>query len=264
MSSSDTAARKPPRKLVPGLAPPWLVAHRGDSAGAPENTEPAFRNAVEAGVEAIELDVQLTADGLPFVWHDRDVSKLGLPGRIADHDAATLKRADAGGWFSDAFRGEPPLALQEVLRRFGSKVRLLVEIKARDVDREEDRHLELASRVGRMLRVNRMIDRAWVLSFAEDVLAEVRRESRGMRTVPNVSGAARPPEDAAERFAPHAAVSANVATLTPSFAEAVHDAGKPLMTYTVNDDDAWERALACGCDAVMSDRPAWLRARAGL
>ena len=72
MTSPDTAARKPPRKLVPGLQPPWVVAHRGDSASAPENTEAAFRRAVDAGVEAIELDVQLTADGLPFVWHDRD------------------------------------------------------------------------------------------------------------------------------------------------------------------------------------------------
>lgn len=246
------------RHLEPGLSPPWIVAHRGASAEAPENTESAFALAIEQGAEAIELDVQLTSDGIPFVWHDRDLKKLEMPGTIADHKAADLKRADAGRWFSEEFVGESPLALQEVLRRIGSRMRLLIEIKARTVDIKAERHRELAARVAKMLRANRLLKRCWLLCFDEDALHEARRDAHTIQTVLNMNAPKTFPADGHDRYRKHAALSVNIKTLSAPFASGARRLGKPLLTYVCNDDKTLKHALERRCDGIMSDRPGWL------
>ncbi len=97
---------------------PLIVAHRGDSFHAPENTLEAARLAWEAGAPAWELDVQLTRDGVPVVLHDESLSRTtdvaarfagdprGLDGfRITDFDLAEVRTLDAGSWFVDEHGG---------------------------------------------------------------------------------------------------------------------------------------------------------------
>ena len=110
---------------------PFLWAHRGASGLAPENTMAAFAAAVECGVDGLELDIHLSRDGVPVVIHDETLDRTtDGHGRVRGKSWSQLRRLDAGSWFSGAFAGESIPALEEVLKTFGGRVRLNLEIKA--------------------------------------------------------------------------------------------------------------------------------------
>ena len=115
---------------MPAGPRPLIVAHRGASCAAPENTLAAFRAAVELGADAIELDVQRCADGHLVVFHDGTLDRTtDGRGRLADRSLAELKRLDAGSWFAPAFAGERIPVLEEVLQAVPQQVILFVELK---------------------------------------------------------------------------------------------------------------------------------------
>ena len=86
--------------------PPVIFAHRGLNRVAPENTLPAFHAAADAGVEWMETDVDLSADGVPVIMHDSTLHRTtNLQGRLNAHSWEELRRADAGSWFSPEYAG---------------------------------------------------------------------------------------------------------------------------------------------------------------
>ncbi|MGH7374824.1 MAG: glycerophosphodiester phosphodiesterase family protein, partial [Candidatus Rokuibacteriota bacterium] len=94
---------------------PLVIAHRGASADAPENTIAAFELAVEQGADGIELDVHLSADEHPVVIHDFTLERTtDGAGPVSEHTVRELKRLDAGGWRDRRFRGQRVQTLQEV------------------------------------------------------------------------------------------------------------------------------------------------------
>ncbi|MEI6327014.1 MAG: glycerophosphodiester phosphodiesterase family protein [Candidatus Roizmanbacteria bacterium] len=109
---------------------PKIIAHRGASSLAPENTLASFRKAHALGIRAIELDVHLSADGALVVHHDY---ALGKPdngtGLISEMTLATIKQADAGGWYAPEFRGERIPTLDEVFQEFGTEIEYEIELK---------------------------------------------------------------------------------------------------------------------------------------
>src|SRR5436309_263912 len=116
-------------RRTPG-APPFIVAHRGASALAPENTLAAFRRALEAGAPAVECDVHLTADGAPIVIHDARVDRTtNGTGEVASLTLAALRALDAGGWFDPRFAGERLPTLEETLAIAAGRSRVFVELK---------------------------------------------------------------------------------------------------------------------------------------
>lgn len=104
------------------FARPRLVAHRGASAAAPENTLAAFRRAWSLGCEAIELDVHLSADGHLVVHHDQSL--------VHECTLAELRALEVGGWKHEDFRGEPIPTLAEVFAAAPSGSTIFVEVKA--------------------------------------------------------------------------------------------------------------------------------------
>ena len=87
---------------------PLIIAHRGASKHAPENTFAAFKRAVEAGADGIELDVRLAKDGVAVVFHDSSLKRIaGRKGKIAHYTSTELGTLDAGSWFN---RHAPKLA----------------------------------------------------------------------------------------------------------------------------------------------------------
>lgn len=95
--------------------PPLILAHRGASAYAPENTLAAFRLARELGADGIELDVQLTKDKVPVIIHDDRVDRTtDGKGRVCDLTVAEIARLDAGSWKTEDYRGEPVPTLAQV------------------------------------------------------------------------------------------------------------------------------------------------------
>ncbi len=115
---------------------PLVIAHRGASSEAPENTRTAFLKALARSADGIETDVQLSADGIPVLWHDDDLAKIGLPGhRIEGFSFKDLRGMDFTGWFSGTKTPDPLPSLAEFVEEFAPLTRLLIEIKRREAYR---------------------------------------------------------------------------------------------------------------------------------
>jgi glycerophosphoryl diester phosphodiesterase len=227
---------------------PAVIAHRGASGEAPENTLAAFRRAMELGVDAVELDVQLSADGEPVVIHD-DLLDRTTDGRglVAAQPLAALQRLDAGRWFDERFAGEriPTLAEALVLLR---PTRVIVEIKNRPIV-----HPGIASRVAGVVReVGHPA--VTISSFDHPLLLEVRKAAPGIPTA--VLFFARPVDPV--RLARDAAATIlhpHWIFLTRDMIEGVRAVGLRVETWVVDDAEHMVRLAAMGVDGIMSNYP---------
>ncbi len=111
---------------------PAVIGHRGACGHAPENTLASIREAAALGVRWVEFDTKLSRDGHVILFHDDKLKRTtGAPGAVADRDLAELQALDAGGWYSDAFKGEPVPTLRQAMAVLaGLGLGANVEIKA--------------------------------------------------------------------------------------------------------------------------------------
>lgn len=115
--------------LLDRIARPVVIAHRGASAHAPENTLAAFRLALEHGADGVELDAKLSADGQVMVIHDQTVDRTTSgSGRVRELTMAQLKKLDAGSYFDSSFAREPIPTLEEVFVAVGARTLVNVEL----------------------------------------------------------------------------------------------------------------------------------------
>ena len=157
----------------------WVIGHRGASSEAPENTLAAFDRAFTLGADGIELDTQLSADGVPVVIHDSFLDRTtGIPGAVQNSTLAEMKKLDAGRWFDAKFSGERIPTLAEALDLSRNRGFVNVEVKSSN-------RADVAKLTGAVLRV---ID-AWthaeqvlISSFDPRVIRQVRRHSPALRT----------------------------------------------------------------------------------
>lgn len=113
-----------------------IIAHRGFSGIAPENTIAAFKKAIDAGADMIEFDVSLSKDGIPVVIHDRTVNRTtNAKGKVEDFTIEELKKFDAGSWYKPQFKDEKIPTLEEVIQLSKGKIMLNIEIKKYSVKR---------------------------------------------------------------------------------------------------------------------------------
>lgn len=128
----------------------FVVAHRGSSGTAPENTISAFRLAVEAGAAMVETDIQFTADKRIISFHDfyldRTSSGKGLTG---SYDFDELKEFDAGAWFDDKFSGERIPLVEDVIDVINGYAYLNIEIKSYDKNDAEEKISRLVETIYR-------------------------------------------------------------------------------------------------------------------
>ncbi|OXM16914.1 glycerophosphodiester phosphodiesterase [Paenibacillus herberti] len=147
------------------------VAHRGWSGLAPENTLVALRMAAEApDIGWAEIDVQLSADNVPILLHDRKLRRTTNGGGVEPRQrtAEQLSRLDAGGWFSSSYRGEKLPTLEEALRETGDRLRFNIELKHYGATRPlEEKVLEIVYRTG-------MERRSIFTSFSRSVLRRLK------------------------------------------------------------------------------------------
>lgn len=237
-----------------------LVAHRGAMDEAPENTASAFEAALSHRIDGIELDVQLTADAVPVIYHDGDLQRITGESRpVSEYTYEQLAACDWGMWYGDAFRGEPLLSLEDCLERFLPRTRLFVEIKSFPNDQASGRSIELTHKVLGLLESELVPgddDLVRILSFDPAVLAEAGRNGR-WGCVLNLSD----PSSIAQMDAPPEymdAYCAAIGRIDPGTVDACHAVGLRFMTWSCNTAADVEKAIACGCDVVMTDRPGWM------
>jgi glycerophosphoryl diester phosphodiesterase len=149
-------------------APAFMViAHRGASSYAPENTFAAFELAIRMGAHHIELDVEATNDGHIVVIHDDTVDRTtNGTGPVTGQSLAALQALDAGSWFGAQFSSERIPTFDEVLGRYKGRVHIHTEIKGRST--------YLSERTADLVRQHGMIDQVTITSFQKARLEEIR------------------------------------------------------------------------------------------
>ena len=154
-----------------------LVAHRGYTLHYPENTLPAIAAAVTAGARFVEVDIQLSADEIPFLFHDRSLERLcGQPGALHDYPAAELGRFRAAdrGRFADQFKDTPIARLSELVEfmQAQSEVTVFIELKRSSIDR-----FGIEAMVQHTLSVLQPVQRQCVIiSYNIQALAHVQKD----------------------------------------------------------------------------------------
>ncbi|PKL76587.1 MAG: hypothetical protein CVV27_09485 [Candidatus Melainabacteria bacterium HGW-Melainabacteria-1] len=159
----------------------WVIAHRGASKDAPENTLSAFEAAIAQGADMIELDIRLTRDGQIVVFHDKVLSRTSNgEGRVDAFSLDELKALDAGSWFDPyRFAEEPIPSLREVLALCHGRVMLNIEIKKEAISRNDDL---IERRLVSLLEEYEMIAHAMVSSFNTLALVRLKQLSPRLST----------------------------------------------------------------------------------
>ncbi len=244
----------------PGFRPPRIIAHRGASADYPENTLAAFDAALAQGCDGIELDLQLSRDGVPLVYHDRSLRKIGGGGKaVRQTDWAEIASRDAGGWLDPRHAGQAVPTLDQVLDRYARRTRLLLELKVRPRDKRAGVGVALATAVAQRLQSRRLKRRVMVVCFDLETLELMTELAPEVPTVLNLKAPRRPTRSFRNTVDQVSAISIDVRTIFAEVVAAVHDAGKPVLTFTCDGRRAVTRALDAGVDGVMTNRPGWLR-----
>lgn len=232
---------------------PPVIAHRGASAYAPENTLSAFVKAAQLGVKWVEFDVMQAACGEPIIFHDDTLDRTtNGKGAIHDHPYAFLRTLDAGSWFDARFSDEKIPTLKHVIEFLSNaKLSANVEIKA-NPGQEEALIVRVLEEMSDFLSAT--TSTILFSSFSLDALHLLRKHA------PNcLLGLLMHEWDPQWKTvceALHcASVHVNQDIMTHERAQAVKHIGKPLLCYTVNDVKRARELYSWGVDAVFSDVP---------
>jgi len=233
-----------------------IIAHRGASGYAPENTAAAFDLARQMGAVEIETDTQLTTDGAVVLCHDYNLDRFGHADRVVENSSSQeLTNLDLGSWFSPhLYSGATMMTLPELFERYGDAFTYHVELKGR-AEKLPDQVLDVVDGCG-------MADRTILTSFDYQHLARARQLDAGCRLgwlVDEVDGEVR---DRAKEI--------GVTQLCPR-AAAVSDEMVEQCKYIVEEVRAWglsgspaqvadlcHHILAAGCDGATINWPDWL------
>lgn len=242
-----------------------IVAHRGASHLAPENTLAAFTLAWKLGADVIEGDFFLTKDGQIVCHHDRTTKRTaGVDRPVQEQTLAALKALDVGTWKDAKWAGERIPTLREVLEIVPAGKKILIEIKS-DA-RIVPYLLPIIETCG--LEQEQMI----VISFKAEVIAEVKKSLPAIKASwisdfeEVAPGRWRPTaqevvETARRIRADGVELNANPKVLDEAFVRTVREAGLDVGVWTVNKPALARRMIELGADSITTDRPGWLRER---
>lgn len=154
------------------MTPYFNYAHRGASAVAPENTMPAFIEALNQGADAIECDLQFTRDGVPVVIHDDFLHRTTNGyGNVNDYSLKELKKLDAGSWFHKKYSGVTIPSLEEVLEWLKTN-QLGINIELKSTSDEKHKFEE---KILNLLKQYHMKERSIISSYDVRVLQKFRK-----------------------------------------------------------------------------------------
>ncbi|PVX24108.1 MAG: glycerophosphodiester phosphodiesterase [Candidatus Bathyarchaeum sp.] len=213
------------------------IGHRGARAYEPENTLRSFRRAVELGVDAVELDVRKTLDNELVVIHNTDVNKTtDGNGAVNELTLEQIKQLVTD-------KGEHIPTLEEALDSFGTRVKILVELKETGIEKQ----------VLDLINKKRLIDNVIIISFHEDALRKVRQLNDEVATGLIYVRHKNPIQAALDLKAQYLLSlyrfthSANV--------KKAHEKGLKVIVWTINTKEEAVEYLQKGVDGIASDRP---------
>lgn len=235
---------------------PIVIAHRGDSATHPENTLPAFRSAIEAKADMIELDYYHSRDGIPFTFHDSTLDrttnvtqKLGLakvPAGSLTWDK--LKTLDAGLWKNEKFQGTKIPTLLESLDTIQQGSVTLIERKKGD-----------AKTAVALLQKHKIIADVVVQAFDWDYLGNCHEICPDLILGALGGGEFAQSDISKIKLAGAQVVGWSYKDVTPEMIKLVHAQGWKLWVYTVNDPKEASKLVTAGIDGIITDTPKQIR-----
>lgn len=236
---------------------PQIFAHRGAKAVAPENTLPAFEQALALNADGIELDVHLSKDGQLVVIHDFTVDKTTTGhGPVRSFTAAELAQLDAGSHFHADFAGTGVPTLVEVFDLVGDRCRINVEIKSEDPNGGNE-----VEALVQLIQQRALYDQVIVSSFNPITLIKMRWVDPKVKLgllyyadlPPHLRQAWFTPILQPEALHPHHSL------VDEELMVWAHNKGCAVNTWTVNDVTEAKRLAALGVDAIITDVPDIIR-----
>ena len=236
---------------------PVVFAHRGASMHAPENTLPAFNLALEQGADALEFDVQLSADKAVVVLHDQTLDRTtNGTGRASDQNLEYLKTLNAGEAYGSAFSELKIPTLEDVLENFGTSTIYNIELKNFQTPSND-----LPDRVASIIKNSKLTDRVLFSSFNLVALKKISKllpntirgillhKSWKVDLLNNIP------------YLPFNFDTAHLAfsTLSSKRIKRLHSSGKLVFTYTLNHPHDIQTALNLEVDGFFTDDPALAR-----
>ena len=241
---------------------PRLFGHRGASGEWPENTLPAFRAALEAGADRLEMDVHLSSDGNVVVFHDNDLDRTtNAQGPISRLSLAEIQSLDAGYHFEGP-TGEHPFRGQgfqvptfdDVLKSF-PEVPLNVEIKVNDA--------KLVAAVSALLSKYDAKERVLLAAESSTLMQTIRTQIPGAITGMSLEevllfmGSGGNPGYQAQGFALQVPTQmAGLPIITKYFIDVAHASGLEVHAWVINDEAEMQNLVVLGVDGIMTDFPA--------
>ena len=235
-------------------AVPHIIGHRGACAYAPENTLASIHTAADLGIDWVELDVKLTADSIPVIFHDETLERTtNGSGEMAATSYAELQTLNAGSWFAESFADQCIPTLEQAIEAC--------------IERGLGLNLEIKPCPGREVETTEialdMLSRYWdnhdqlLISSFSQVCLETAGHIAGDWSRAYLCDAieAQTIELAKHVQAKAININANHPDLTQDAVETLIDAGFAVLAYTVNDPDHARRLIAMGIDGVFSDQP---------
>ena len=245
--------------------PVLVIAHRGNSGSAPENTLSSFRSAIDAGADMIELDVQMTSDGVLVVFHDDDISRItGESGHISDYTYDELLTMDAGKWYMDAnydeipedvidYTGEHIPTLAEVLELVdGTSVHIYIELKniSEFEELSEEQRDHFAIDVVDEVEAYGMIDSVLFASFRYEYLEQIENINKDYDPLYiSVSGDA----NSLINDTPADYYGLALDNLQSDTIDILHSYEKPVYIWTVNNRTDMKFILLLGADGIVTN-----------
>ena len=227
----------------------WVVAHRGASGHAPENTMAAFRRAVELGAMFIETDLQLSRDARFVAIHDETLERTtNGEGPVHEWTLAELRELDAGSWFGGEFIGERVPTLEEILR-FARETDVIFYLELKPCAPWGAEHALVAA-----LRDAGEAARTVVLSFDAPTLAAVRRLDPTLMTgllaeVPHANLIERATLVGARQLALRGDL------VTPERLAEARRHDLQVVTWTINHPAHMQALIEVGVDGIFTDYP---------
>lgn len=225
---------------------PIMMAHRGNSGLAPENTLAAFAAAIDTKSEWVELDVHLTADGEVVVMHDATVDRTtDGSGAIADLTLAQIKALDAGSWFSPEFEGERVPTLADVVDLLGKRLRINVEIKSAADPAS-------AAKVVAILREGGVLQQSMISSFGLEAVLEVRKHWADP-VLALITGNAADLQTTIDHGLQYFNIEHHA--VDAELLERTHAAGVLANVWTIDDPELWRHFAKLGADIMTTNQP---------
>lgn len=227
-----------------------IHAHRGVSTKAPENTLPAIREAIAAGADYLETDVQLSKDGVLVIAHDSDFSRLGgVAKKVWELTYEEIRAIPLGGTSAPEYRNEVTPTLDQLLAEAKGRIKVNIELKYYG-----DHQPHLARKVVEAVRAHGMLDQIVVQCLEYEPLLEVRRLAPRVSVGYLLSFNAREPGRLNVDF-----LSVEKGRLDRNFISGAHRRGQQVYAWTVNTSEDMQRLLNLGVDGLITDESALAR-----